>query len=130
NSPDLNILTIEDPIEYELRGIGQTQVNPKIDLTFASALRAHLRQDPDVIMVGEIRDKETADNAVQASLTGHLVFSTVHTNDAPSTFARLVDIGVEPFLVGTSIISVLAQRLVRRLCPKCKEAYTPSDIEL
>jgi general secretion pathway protein E len=130
NAPDLNILTIEDPIEYELRGIGQTQVNPKIDLTFASALRAHLRQDPDVIMVGEIRDKETADNAVQASLTGHLVFSTVHTNDAPSTFARLIDMGVEPFLVGTSIISVLAQRLVRRLCPKCKEAYAPSDIEL
>jgi general secretion pathway protein E len=130
NAPDLNILTIEDPIEYELRGIGQTQVNPKIDLTFASALRAHLRQDPDVIMVGEIRDKETADNAVQASLTGHLVFSTVHTNDSPSTFARLIDMGVEPFLVGTSIISVLAQRLVRRLCPKCKEIYTPSDVEL
>jgi general secretion pathway protein E len=130
NAPDLNILTIEDPIEYELRGIGQTQVNPKIDLTFASALRAHLRQDPDVIMVGEIRDKETADNAVQASLTGHLVFSTVHTNDSPSTFARLIDMGVEPFLVGTSIISVLAQRLVRRLCPRCKEAYVPSDVEL
>lgn len=130
NAPDLNILTIEDPIEYELRGIGQTQVNPKIDLTFASALRAHLRQDPDVIMVGEIRDKETADNAVQASLTGHLVFSTVHTNDSPSTFARLIDMGVEPFLVGTSIIAVLAQRLVRRLCPKCKEAYVPSDVEL
>ena len=130
NAPDLNILTIEDPIEYELRGIGQTQVNPKIDLTFASALRAHLRQDPDVIMVGEIRDKETADNAVQASLTGHLVFSTIHTNDAPTTFARLIDMGVEPFLVGSSIISVLAQRLVRRLCPACKEAYEPSDIEL
>ncbi len=130
NAPDLNILTIEDPIEYELRGIGQTQVNPKIDLTFASALRAHLRQDPDVIMVGEIRDKETADNAVQASLTGHLVFSTVHTNDAPTTFARLIDMGVEPFLVGNSIVAVLAQRLVRRLCPKCKEAHAPSDIEL
>ncbi len=130
NAPDLNILTIEDPIEYELRGIGQTQVNPKIDLTFASALRAHLRQDPDVIMVGEIRDKETADNAVQASLTGHLVFSTLHTNDAPTAFSRLIDMGVEPFLVSSSLIAVLAQRLVRRLCPKCKEAFEPSDIEL
>jgi general secretion pathway protein E len=130
NAPDLNILTIEDPIEYELRGIGQTQVNPKIDLTFASALRAHLRQDPDVIMVGEIRDKETADNAVQASLTGHLVFSTLHTNDAPTAFSRLIDMGVEPFLVSSSLLAVLAQRLVRRLCPKCKEAYEPSDIEL
>jgi general secretion pathway protein E len=99
NAPDLNILTIEDPIEYELRGVGQTQVNPKIDLTFASALRAHLRQDPDVILVGEIRDKETADNAVQASLTGHLVFSTLHTNDAAGAFPRLTDMGVEPFLV-------------------------------
>ncbi|MES2640048.1 MAG: type II secretion system ATPase GspE [Myxococcota bacterium] len=130
NAPDLNILTIEDPIEYELRGIGQTQVNPKIELTFASALRAHLRQDPDVIMVGEIRDKETADNAVQASLTGHLVFSTLHTNDAPTAFSRLIDMGVEPFLVSSSLIAVLAQRLVRRLCPKCKEAFEPSDIEL
>ncbi len=130
NAPDLNILTIEDPIEYELRGIGQTQVNPKIDLTFASALRAHLRQDPDVIMVGEIRDKETADNAVQASLTGHLVFSTLHTNDAPTAFSRLIDMGVEPFLVSSSLIAVLAQRLVRRLCPRCKEAFEPSDIEL
>jgi general secretion pathway protein E len=130
NSPDLNILTIEDPIEYELRGIGQTQVNPKIDLTFASALRAHLRQDPDVILVGEIRDKETADNAVQASLTGHLVFSTIHTNDAPTTFTRLTDMGVEPFLVASSLIAVLAQRLVRRLCNECKVPYTPSDEEL
>jgi general secretion pathway protein E len=130
NSPDLNILTIEDPIEYELRGIGQTQVNPKIDLTFASALRAHLRQDPDVILVGEIRDKETADNAVQASLTGHLVFSTIHTNDAPTTFTRLTDMGVEPFLVASSLIAVLAQRLVRRLCNECKAPYTPSDEEL
>ena len=130
NAPDLNILTIEDPIEYELRGIGQTQVNPKIDLTFASALRAHLRQDPDVIMVGEIRDKETADNAVQASLTGHLVFSTLHTNDAATAFSRLIDMGVEPFLVSSSLLAVLAQRLVRRLCPHCKVAYVPSDIEL
>ena len=130
NAPDLNILTIEDPIEYELKGIGQTQVNPKIDLTFASALRAHLRQDPDIIMVGEIRDKETADNAVQASLTGHLVFSTLHTNDAPTAFTRLIDMGVEPFLVGSSLVAVQAQRLVRRLCPQCKVAYTPSDAEL
>jgi len=130
NSPDKNILTIEDPIEYELRGIGQTQVNPKIDLTFASTLRSHLRQDPDVILVGEIRDKETADNAVQASLTGHLVFSTLHTNDAPTSFSRLVDMGVEPFLVASSLIAVLAQRLVRRLCPHCKEVYVPSAAEM
>jgi general secretion pathway protein E len=126
NAPDLNILTIEDPIEYELRGIGQTQVNPKIDLTFASALRAHLRQDPDVILVGEIRDKETADNAVQASLTGHLVFSTLHTNDAATAFTRLIDMGVEKFLVTSSLLAVLAQRLVRRLCPQCKQVHTPT----
>ncbi len=130
NAPDLNILTIEDPIEYELRGIGQTQVNPKIDLTFASALRAHLRQDPDVILVGEIRDRETADNAVQASLTGHLVFSTLHTNDSAGAFPRLTEMGVEPFLVASSLLMVLAQRLVRRLCPDCREAYTPLDGEL
>ncbi len=130
NAPDINILTIEDPIEYELKGIGQTQVNPKIDLTFASALRAHLRQDPDVIMVGEIRDKETAENAVQASLTGHLVFSTLHTNDAAGAFTRLTDMGVEPFLVSSSLVAVLAQRLVRRLCPHCKAAHVPSDVEL
>ncbi len=130
NAPDLNILTIEDPIEYELRGIGQTQVNPKIKLTFASALRAHLRQDPDVILVGEIRDKETADNAVQASLTGHLVFSTLHTNDAPGAFPRLIDMGVEEFLVASSLLMVLAQRLVRRLCLDCKEQYQPSAEEL
>jgi general secretion pathway protein E len=130
NSPDLNILTIEDPVEYELRGIGQTQVNAKIKLTFASALRAHLRQDPDVIMVGEIRDKETADNAIQASLTGHLVFSTLHTNDAAGAFTRLIDMGVEPFLVSSSLLMVVAQRLVRRLCSECREAYTPSAAEL
>ena len=130
NTPDKNILTIEDPIEYELRGIGQTQVNPKIDLTFASVLRAHLRQDPDVILVGETRDRETAENAVQASLTGHLVFSTIHTNSAPATFTRIIDMGVEPFLVASSLVAVLAQRLVRRLCPHCKELYRPSDEEL
>jgi general secretion pathway protein E len=130
NSPDKNILTIENPVEYELRGIGQTQVNPKIDLTFASVLRAHLRQDPDIILVGETRDRETAENAIQASLTGHLVFTTIHTNDAPSAFTRIIDMGIEPFLVASSLIAVLAQRLVRRLCPDCKEAYVPSDEEL
>ncbi len=115
-----NILTIEDPIEYELPGIGQTQVNAKIDLTYAKALRAILRQDPDVIMIGEIRDFETAQIAIQASLTGHLVLATVHTNDAPSTITRLIDMGVEPFLLSSSLLGVLAQRLVRKLCPKCK----------
>src|SRR6195952_3655329 len=117
-----NILTVEDPVEYELPGIGQTQVNPKIDLTFAKALRAILRQDPDVIMIGEIRDYETAQIAIQASLTGHLVLATVHTNDAPSSVARLIDMGVEPFLLSSSLLGVLAQRLVRRLCPVCKRA--------
>ena len=130
NAPDINILTIEDPVEYEMAGIGQVQVNHKIDLTFASALRAFLRQDPDVILVGEIRDRETAENAVQASLTGHMVFSTIHTNDAAGAFARLTDMGVEPFLVASSLAGVLAQRLVRRLCPDCKEAYTPSKEEM
>jgi general secretion pathway protein E len=130
NKPDLNILTIEDPIEYELRGIGQTQVNPKIDLSFASVLRAHLRQDPDVILVGETRDRETAENAIQASLTGHLVFTTLHTNDAPTAFTRLIDMNIEPFLVASSLLAVLGQRLVRRLCPVCREAYRPSDVEL
>ncbi|MDP1690740.1 MAG: type II secretion system ATPase GspE [Burkholderiaceae bacterium] len=115
-----NVLTVEDPIEYELPGIGQTQVNPKIDLSFAKALRAILRQDPDVIMIGEIRDFETAQIAIQASLTGHLVLATVHTNDAPSTVTRLTDMGVEPFLLSSSLLGVLAQRLVRKLCPHCK----------
>jgi len=117
-----NILTVEDPVEYELAGIGQTQVNPKIDLTFAKALRAILRQDPDVVMIGEIRDFETAQIAIQASLTGHLVLATVHTNDAPSTVARLIDMGVEPFLLSSSLLGVLAQRLVRKLCPACKRS--------
>jgi general secretion pathway protein E len=115
-----NVLTVEDPIEYELAGIGQTQVNPKIDLDFAKALRAILRQDPDVIMIGEIRDFETAQIAIQASLTGHLVLATVHTNDAPSLVTRLVDMGVEPYLLSSSLLGVLAQRLVRKLCPHCK----------
>jgi general secretion pathway protein E len=130
NSPDKNILTIEDPVEYELKGIGQTQVNPKIELTFASVLRAHLRQDPDIILVGETRDKVTADNAIQASLTGHLVFTTLHTNDAPGAFTRLIDMGVEPFLVSSSVVAILAQRLVRRLCSECKAPYTPNATEL
>jgi general secretion pathway protein E len=120
-----NVLTVEDPVEYELPGIGQTQVNPKIDLTFAKALRAILRQDPDVIMIGEIRDYETAQIAIQASLTGHLVLATLHTNDAPSSVTRLIDMGVEPYLLSSSLLGVLAQRLVRRLCPACKK--TDSD---
>ena len=115
-----NVLTVEDPVEYELAGIGQTQVNAKIDLTFAKALRAILRQDPDVIMIGEIRDFETAQIAVQASLTGHLVLATLHTNDAPSAVTRLTDMGIEPFLLSSSLIGVLAQRLVRKLCVHCK----------
>ncbi|HNU11193.1 MAG TPA: ATPase, T2SS/T4P/T4SS family, partial [Rubrivivax sp.] len=115
-----NVLTVEDPIEYELPGIGQTQVNPKIELSFAKALRAILRQDPDVIMIGEIRDHETAQIAIQASLTGHLVLATVHTNDAPSSVTRLIDMGVEPFLLSSSLLGALAQRLVRKLCPECR----------
>jgi general secretion pathway protein E len=115
-----NIMTVEDPIEYDIEGIGQTQVNSKIDMSFAKALRAILRQDPDIVMIGEIRDIETAQIAVQASLTGHLVLATVHTNDAASTVTRLVDMGVEPFLLSSSLLGVLAQRLVRRLCPHCK----------
>jgi general secretion pathway protein E len=116
-----NVLTVEDPIEYELPGIGQTQVNPKIELTFAKALRAILRQDPDVIMIGEIRDFETAQIAIQASLTGHLVLATLHTNDAPSAVTRLTDMGVEPFLLSSSVLGALAQRLVRKLCNACKK---------
>ena len=130
NKPDLNILTAEDPVEYQLNGIGQTPVNAKIGLTFASALRSFLRQDPDVIMVGEIRDLETAEIAIQASLTGHLVFSTVHTNDAPGAITRLVDMGVEPFLVASSLVGILAQRLVRNVCRRCRVAYVQTDDEL
>ncbi|MDP1899157.1 MAG: type II secretion system ATPase GspE [Rubrivivax sp.] len=115
-----NVLTVEDPVEYELAGIGQTQVNPKIELTFAKALRAILRQDPDVIMIGEIRDYETAQIAIQASLTGHLVLATIHTNDAPSCVTRLIDMGVEPYLLSSSLLGALAQRLVRKLCPACR----------
>ena len=130
NTPDLNILTVEDPVEYQLRGISQMAINPKIGLSFAAGLRSFLRQDPDVIMVGEIRDRETAEIAIQASLTGHLVFSTVHTNDAASAITRLVDMGVEPFLVASSLMAVMAQRLVRRVCPHCRESYRPTAEEL
>ncbi|AXK40576.1 type II secretion system protein GspE [Crenobacter cavernae] len=118
-----NIMTVEDPVEYQLAGVGQTQVNPKIDMSFAKALRAILRQDPDVIMIGEIRDLETAQIAVQASLTGHLVLATLHTNDAASAVTRLTDMGVEPFLLASSLLGVMAQRLVRRLCPECKAPH-------
>ena len=126
--PDINIITVEDPVEYQLKGISQIQVNPKIDLTFARGLRSIVRQDPDVILIGEIRDQETASIAVQSALTGHLVFSTLHTNDSPSAITRLVDIGVEPFLIASSVAAVVAQRLVRVLCDDCKEAYTPGVI--
>jgi general secretion pathway protein E len=130
NKPDVNILTVEDPVEYELRGISQMHVQPKIGLTFASGLRAFLRQDPDVIMVGEIRDFETAEIAIHASLTGHLVFSTLHTNDAASAVTRLIEMGVQPFLISTSLLGVLAQRLVRKLCLKCRKPYIPTDEDL
>ena len=130
SSMEKNIITIEDPVEYEMPLIRQTPVNPKAGITFANGLRSILRQDPDIIMVGEIRDKETGEVAIQASLTGHLVFSTLHTNDASSTLTRLIDMGVEPFLISTSVIGILAQRLVRRLCEKCKEKYTPTSTVL
>lgn len=130
NSTDLRIITIEDPIEYEIQGVNQLQVRSEIGLTFASALRHVLRQDPDVIMVGEIRDRETADIAIRASLTGHLVFSTIHTNDAPGAFTRLIDMGIEPFLVASSIELVIAQRLVRRLCPVCAKEKDVNPIKL
>jgi general secretion pathway protein E len=130
NAPDKNIITVEDPVEYQLLGIGQMQVNPKINLTFAAGLRSILRQDPDVIMIGEIRDRETAEIAIHASLTGHLVFSTLHTNDAASAATRLIDMGIEPFLVASSVVAVLAQRLIRKVCPDCKKGYQPDDEEL
>lgn len=123
NSSERNILTVEDPIEFDIDGIGQTQVNPKVDMTFARGLRAILRQDPDVVMVGEIRDLETAQIAVQASLTGHLVMSTLHTNTAIGAITRLRDMGIEPFLISSSLLGVLAQRLVRTLCSSCKQPY-------
>jgi general secretion pathway protein E len=130
NNPDINIMTIEDPVEYQIDGISQIQVNPKIGLTFARGLRSIVRQDPDVILVGEIRDTETAQIAVQSSLTGHLVFSTLHTNDAASAVTRLIDMGIEPFLITSSVIAIVAQRLVRVICDQCKEAYVPPDKSL
>ena len=125
NTGDKNILTIEDPVEYELPGVTQTQVNVKAGMTFAAGLRTMLRQDPDIIMVGEIRDQETAMIAMEAALTGHLVLATLHTNDAPGAITRLIDMGIEPFLIASAVAGVLAQRLLRQICPKCKEAYTP-----
>lgn len=130
NRPDRKIITVEDPVEYLISGINQVQVNEDIDLTFANILRSILRQAPDIIMIGEIRDLETANIAIHASLTGHLVFSTLHTNDAPSAITRLIDIGVKPFLVASSVQGILAQRLVRTICPKCKRAYKPTFDEL
>lgn len=130
NSVERNIITVEDPVEQRIQGIGQIQVNAKIGLTFASGLRAILRQDPNVIMIGEIRDLETAEIAINASLTGHLVFSTLHTNDSAGVFPRLTDMGCEPFLIATSLLGIVAQRLVRLLCPHCKEPHTPTDVEL
>jgi general secretion pathway protein E len=126
---DLNIMTVEDPIEYALDGVGQTQVNPRIELSFARALRSILRQDPDILMIGEIRDLETAQIAVQASLTGHLVLATLHTNDAVSAVTRLADMGVEPYLLASSVLGVLAQRLVRCLCTDCRVAERPTEGE-
>ncbi|HOD99425.1 MAG TPA: type II secretion system ATPase GspE [Kiritimatiellia bacterium] len=130
NKPDRKIITVEDPVEYQMSGINQVQVRTDIGMTFAAALRSILRQAPNIIMIGEIRDMETAEIAVNASLTGHLVFSTLHTNDAPSAVTRLIDIGVKPFLVASSIRAIMAQRLVRRICDKCKEPYTPEEAEL
>jgi len=123
--PEINVITVEDPVEYRMAGINQVQVNPKAGLTFASALRSILRSDPDVVLLGEIRDHETAQIAIEASLTGHLVLSTLHTNDAPSAITRLIEMDIEPFLVGSALDCVVAQRLARRLCEKCKVRYTP-----
>ncbi len=130
SKPEINVITVEDPVEYRLPGINQVQVNPKAGLTFSTALRSILRSDPDVVLIGEIRDHETAQIAIEASLTGHLVLTTLHTNDAPSAITRLVEMGIEPFLVGSALDCVLAQRLARRLCSKCKEEYDPSEAEL
>lgn len=126
NSPDKNVITIEDPVEYQLRGISQVQVNPRTGLTFANGLRSIVRQDPNIILVGEIRDSETADIAIRAALTGHLVFSTLHTNDAPGAITRLVDMGIEPFLIASSLLGIVAQRLVRLICTACRENYIPA----
>ena len=130
NSAEKNVMTIEDPIEYQLEGISQMQVSAKKGMNFANSLRHVLRQDPDVIMVGEVRDVETARMAIQSSLTGHLVFSTLHTNDSAGAVSRLLDLGVEPYLVSSSLIAVMAQRLVRKICPDCREVYEPTPHEL
>jgi type IV pilus assembly protein PilB len=130
NKPDRNIITVEDPVEYRLPGINQIQVNPRAGLTFASALRSILRADPDIILIGEIRDRETAMIAIESALTGHLVLSSVHTNDAPSSLPRLVEMGVETYLVASAIDCVVAQRLARKLCSKCKQGYKPESTEL
>jgi type IV pilus assembly protein PilB len=127
NGEDVKIITVEDPVEYDLEGIVQIPVNEEIEVTYSKVLRTILRQDPDIILVGEIRDRETAQTAIEASLTGHLVFSTLHTNDAPSAITRLADIGIEPFLLTATLQGILAQRLVRRVCRGCKEEYEPSD---
>jgi len=128
--PEINVITVEDPVEYRMAGINQVQVNPKAGLTFASALRSILRSDPDVVLLGEIRDHETAQIAIEASLTGHLVLSTLHTNDAPSAITRLTEMDIEPFLVGSALDSVVAQRLARRLCDRCRDPYTLPPSEL
>lgn len=129
NTPEVNIITVEDPVEYQMKGIGQVQVREKVGLTFAAALRSILRQDPDVVMIGETRDAETAQIAIQAALTGHLVLSTLHTNSAPAAITRLIDMGIEPFLISSSLVMVMAQRLVRKLCINCKKTYKP-EVEL
>ncbi|MGN0143673.1 MAG: GspE/PulE family protein, partial [Clostridium sp.] len=129
NREDVNIITVEDPVEYTLEGINQVNVNTKANLTFASGLRSILRQDPDIIMVGEIRDNETAEIAIKAAITGHLVLSTLHTNDAPSSITRLCDMGIKPYLVATSVVGIVAQRLVRKICPKCSEEYEATEYE-
>jgi type IV pilus assembly protein PilB len=130
NRPEVNVITVEDPVEYRLTGVNQVQINVRAGLTFASSLRSILRSDPDVVMVGEIRDVETAKISIEAALTGHFVLSTLHTNDAPSTITRLGEMGVEPFLTGAAVSAVLAQRLARKLCTHCCEAYQPTDAEL
>ena len=130
NKRDVNLVTLEDPVEYNVEGVNQVQINEKVGMTFASGLRAILRQDPDIIAVGEIRDGETAEIAMRSAITGHVVLSTIHTNDAVGTIERLIDIGVEPYLVASAMQGMVSQRLLRRICPNCREAYTPSEDEL
>jgi len=130
NKSSHNIITVEDPVEYTMKGINQVQVNAKAGLTFATGLRSILRQDPDIIMVGEIRDQETVDIAIRAAITGHLVLSTIHTNDAPGTISRLTDMGIPPFMLAASLVGILSQRLVKKICTFCKEEYKPSQFEL